>query len=409
MTDDPVLTIEPLPDCLTNPALNTVLQTLPTARLVGGVVRDTLLGRAVADIDLASPLPPDAVIAALRGAGIRVVPTGMDHGTVTAIVDGHGFEITTLRRDVETDGRHAVVAFTTDWRTDASRRDFTINAMSMTRDGAVYDYFGGVDDLNTGIVRFVGDAATRIAEDYLRILRFFRFFARYGRVGPDAATLAAIHGGVPGLHRLSVERVWSELSKILAAPDPRRAIALMETVGVIAAVVPEGAEPGRLVRLIDVGAPLDVILRMSALLTGDPVAFAERLKLSGLERDRLVALRHVPVPAPDADDAALRRALADNEGGVLVGRSWLLGGASAEWTSLRDRMAAMPRPVFPLSGRDVVAAGQPPGPTVGMVLRHVRGWWLRRGCVDDLASCREELLRCLREGDASASGAAAIT
>ena len=409
MTDDPVLTIEPLPDCLTNPALNTVLQTIPTARLVGGVVRDTLLGRAVADIDLASPLPPDSVIAALRGAGIRVVPTGMDHGTVTAVVDGHGFEITTLRRDVETDGRHAVVAFTTDWRTDASRRDFTINAMSMTRDGAVYDYFGGVDDLNTGIVRFVGDAATRIAEDYLRILRFFRFFARDGRVGPDAATLAAIHGGVPGLHRLSVERVWSELSKILAAPDPRRAIALMETVGVIAAVVPEGAEPDRLVRLIDVGAPLDVILRMSALLTGDPVAFAERLKLSGLERDRLVALRHVPVPAPDADDAALRRALADNEGGVLVGRSWLVGGASAEWTSLRDRMAAMPRPVFPLSGRDVVAAGQPPGPAVGMVLRHVRGWWLQRGCVDDLASCREELLRCLREGDASGGGAAAIT
>ena len=401
MTDRPVLTIEPLPDCLTHPALNTVLQAIPTVRLVGGVVRDTLLGRPVADIDLASPLPPDAVIAALRDAGIRVVPTGMDHGTVTAVVDGHGFEITTLRRDVETDGRHAVVAFTTDWRTDASRRDFTINAMSMTQDGAVFDYFGGVDDLNAGIVRFVGDAATRIAEDYLRILRFFRFFAWYGRVEPDAATLAALQAGVHGLHRLSAERVWSELAKILSAPDPRRAIALMETVGVIAAVIPEGADPARLVHLIDAGAPVDPILRLSALLTGDPVAFAERLKLSGLDRDRLVALRGASVPEPDADDATLRRALADNEGALLMDRSWLVGGSSAAWSGLRNRIAAMPRPVFPLSGRDVVSAGQPPGPAVGTILRHVRSWWMERGCVDDLASCRGELLRRVRESDPS--------
>ena len=401
MTDRPVLTIEPLPNCLSHPALTAILQTIPSARLVGGVVRDTLLGRAVADIDLASPLPPDAVIAVLRDAGIRVIPTGLDHGTVTAVVDGHGFEITTLRRDVETDGRHAVVAFTTDWRIDASRRDFTFNAMSMTRDGAVFDYFGGVGDLNAGIVRFVGDAGTRIAEDYLRILRFFRFFARYGRAEPDAPTLSALQTGVHGLHRLSAERVWSELVKILSAPDPRRAIALMATIGVISAVVPEGAEPGRVVRLIDAGAPIDAILRMSALLTGDPVAVAERLKLSGPERDRLVALRNASVPEPEADDATLRRALADNEAELLMDRSWLVGGASAEWTSLRKRMASMPRPVFPLGGRDVVAAGQPPGPAVGTILHQVRGWWLKRGCVDDLASCRGELLRRVREGDPS--------
>lgn len=397
MTEQPVLTLEPLPHCLTNPALNTVLQALPSARLVGGVVRDTLLGMPVADIDLASPLPPDPAIAALQSAGIRVVPTGIDHGTVTAVVDGQGFEITTLRRDVETDGRHAIVAFTTDWRTDASRRDFTINAMSMTRDGAVFDYFGGVDDLHAGIVRFVGDAPTRIAEDYLRILRFFRFFARYGRVEPDAATLSALNAGVHGLRLLSAERVWSELVKILSATDPRRAIALMETIGVIAAVVPEGAEPVRLIRLIDSGAPLDPILRMSALLSGEPMGFADRLKLSGLERDRLVALGEASVPSPDADDATLRRTLADNDAGLLLGRSWLVGGSSAEWTDLRARIAAMPRPVFPLSGRDVVAAGQPPGPAIGTILRHVRGWWLERGCVDDLVSCRDELLRCLRD------------
>ncbi len=404
MTDSPVLTIEPLPACLTNPALNAVLQTLPTARLVGGVVRDTLLGRPVADIDLATPLLPDSVITALRDARIRVVPTGLDHGTVTAVVDGHGFEITTLRRDVETDGRHAVVAFTTDWRTDASRRDFTINAMSMTRDGAVFDYFGGVSDLRAGIVRFVGDAATRIAEDYLRILRFFRFFARYGRTEPDAATLSAIHAGVPGLLRLSAERVWRELTKILSAPDPRRAIILMEAAGVIAAVVPEGADAARVIQLIEAGAPADAGLRMAALLTGDPVTFADRLKLSGPERDRLLALRHDAVPAPGSDDASLRRALADTEPGVLIDRSWLVGGSSPGWAVLRDRIAATPRPVFPLGGRDVVAIGVPPGPAVGTLLRDVRAWWLERGCMDDLVACRRKLMRSLRDTHANMVG-----
>ena len=162
------------------------------------------------------------------------MPTGLDHGTVTAVAGGRGFEITTLRRDVETDGRHAVVAFTDDWRADAARRDFTINALSMTRDGAVFDYFGGIADLRAGRVRFVGDPATRIAEDYLRILRFFRFFARYATGPADPAALAAIRAGVPGLATLSVERVWSELARILSAPDPRTAVSLMAELGVLA-------------------------------------------------------------------------------------------------------------------------------------------------------------------------------
>ena len=181
------------------------------------------------------------VIKALTGAGIKVVPTGLAHGTVTAVVNGRGFEITTLRRDVETDGRHAVVAFTADWRQDASRRDFTINAMSMVRDGTVFDYFDGTADLAAGRVRFVGDPATRIAEDYLRILRFFRFYARYGRVPPDPATLAALQAGIPGLARLSVERVWDELRRILAAPDPSEAVVLMDRLGIWAAVLPEAS------------------------------------------------------------------------------------------------------------------------------------------------------------------------
>ena len=195
-----------LPAFLSDPAVGAIFDALPHARIVGGAVRDALIGRAVADIDLATPDTPDAVAAALARSGIRCVPTGLDHGTQTAVVNGRGYEITTLRRDVETDGRHAVVAFTDDWREDAARRDFTINAMSMTRDGAVFDYFGGQADLRAGIVRFVGDAATRIAEDYLRILRFFRFFARYGGT-PDPAAVAAIRDALPGLAGLSVERV----------------------------------------------------------------------------------------------------------------------------------------------------------------------------------------------------------
>ena len=220
MSNAPALRIAP-PAFLAEPGLAAVMAALPEARVVGGAVRDTLAGRTVAEIDLATPRTPDQVTEALQAAGIRAVPTGLDHGTVTAVADGRSFEITTLRRDVETDGRHAVVTFTDDWQADAARRDFTINAMSLTRAGEVFDYFGGVADLRAGVVRFVGDPATRIAEDYLRILRYFRFFARYGRDVADPRALAAIRAGVPGLPRLSVERVWSELARILSARDPR--------------------------------------------------------------------------------------------------------------------------------------------------------------------------------------------
>src|SRR4051794_5680418 len=185
MSDTPALRLDP-PPFAQDQALARIWDALPQARVVGGAVRDALLGRAVADIDLATPRSPEQTTEALRTAGIRVVPTGLAHGTVTAVADGRGFEITTLRRDVETDGRHAVVAFTADWEADARRRDFTINALSMDRDGNVYDYAGGIADLRAGLVCFVGDAATRVAEDYLRILRFFRFQSRYGRRPPDA-------------------------------------------------------------------------------------------------------------------------------------------------------------------------------------------------------------------------------
>ncbi len=392
MSDPPTLRITP-PGFLTAPALAAVMSALPEARVVGGAVRDTLAGRAVGEIDLATPRTPEQVVEALQATGIRAVPTGLDHGTVTAVANGHGFEVTTLRRDIETDGRHAVVAFTADWRADAGRRDFTINAMSLTRTGEVFDYFGGIADLRAGMVRFVGDPATRIAEDHLRILRYFRFFARFGRGTADPAAVAAIRAGVPGIARLSAERVWHELARILRAPDPCDAVGLMAELGVLAAAVPEGADPERLARLVHADAPIDPLLRLAGLLTGDPVALAARLRLSAMDRDRLVALRAGPVPRPDDDDAMLRRLLADAAREVLIDRTWLAGGNAQESAALRARLGAMPRPVFPLEGRDILALGEPEGPRVGALLRAVRQWWLDRGCIDGKAACRAELAR----------------
>ena len=332
---------------------------------------------------------------ALERAGIRAVPTGIDHGTVTAVTPTGPIEITTLRSDEATDGRHATVAFTHDWKEDAARRDFTINAMSMAPDGTLYDYFGGADDLLAGRVRFVGDASRRIAEDYLRILRFFRFWARYGTDDPDADARAAIAAGVSGLSILSPERVWSELKRILAASDPTRAVALMAELGVLAAVLPDGADPAALAAVVASGAPVDPLLRLAELAQGDPDDLAERLRLSNDERDRLAALRDTALPRPESDDAALRRALADTPADILIGRSWLHGGGGPDWGSLRARLAAMPQPIFPLSGRDVVALGVAPGPAVGEALRAVRAWWLDNGCLADAQACTAELARQL--------------
>ena len=319
-------------------AIRRLLTVLPAARLVGGCVRDALAGRPAADIDLATPQPPDAVVAALAAAGIRAIPTGIAHGTVTALLDGRPFEITTLRRDVLTDGRHAAVAWTTNWQEDAARRDFTINALSLDAAGMLHDYFGGIADLRRSRVRFVGDATARVAEDYLRILRFFRFQARYGAGPPDPEAVSAITAGIGGIARLSPERVWSELKRILAAPDPAAALQLMAETGVLAAAVPEGAAPGRVAAL-----PPDPVLRTAALLTGDRAAFAARLRLSGAEAERLLALAG---PPPHGDDDDLRRQLADTDPDILVGRSLLAGQEPA----MRDRLGAIPAPRLPAGG-----------------------------------------------------------
>jgi poly(A) polymerase/tRNA nucleotidyltransferase (CCA-adding enzyme) len=364
------------PEFFSRPGLAGVLRALPQARPVGGCVRDSLAGVAVADIDLATATTPEQTINALENAGLRAIPTGIAHGTVTALSEGETFEITTLRRDIATDGRHAQVAFTDDWREDAARRDFTINAMSLTADGVVHDYFGGVDDLRAGIVRFVGDSGTRITEDYLRILRYFRFFARYNPAEPDPAAITAIATHRDGLAQLSVERVWSETSRILATATPDRALGLMQQLGVLALLLPE-AKLRQLNTL-----PADPILRLAALLPSG----AAPLNLSGAEAERLRALVG-PAPENTASDDDLRRLLADTAPDILISRAWIAERAA----ELRDRLARITPPVFPVQGRDLSAAGIKPGPEMGQILRELRASWLASGCHADRAALLAEL------------------
>jgi poly(A) polymerase len=385
--------IDPTP-LLSLPGVRPVLAALPGSRIVGGAVRDLLAGRPVSDVDIATPLTPEQVTDELQRAGLRAIPTGVAHGTVTALLGAATIEITTLRQDVETDGRHAVVAFTDDFRIDAARRDFTINAMSLAPDGTVSDYFGGIADLAAGRVRFVGNAAARIAEDYLRILRFFRFWGRYGASGPDAETAQALRDAAPKLSTLSSERLWSETAKILAVADPRPALRLMEALGVLAALLPRPAAgwSATFDRLAAAGAPADPVLRLAALVA-EPDPAARHLKLSNAERDRLAALSEGEVPPPDADDAALRRAVAETPAEVLIGRSFLRHAPGPVGAALRARLETTPVPIFPIHGRDGVALGLPPGPALGEALRQVRAWWLAGGCVATAEACRAELAR----------------
>ena len=414
--DPPVGRIAP-PAFLADPAPAAVLAALPGARAVGGAVRDALAGREVADVDVAAPFPPERIAARLAAAGLRVHETGLAHGTLTAVLDGQPVEVTSLRRDVLTDGRHAVVEWTTDWREDAARRDFTMNALSLSATGELWDYFGGRADLEAGRVRFVGDPATRLAEDHLRALRYFRFQARYGRGAPDPAAVAAIRGAVGSLSRLSAERVWMELKRLLMAPDPAEAVALMEETGVLPAILgPDCLGAARHLRaLAEIGAPADPMLRFDALLTHGAAEAARRLKASNEEVQRLVAryrAGHDLLPMQPAiaeggpDDDTLRRLLAEQPACALrdaawhrqaVNRAWgWQGPEDAAWVRLRDRLAAMPVPAFPLLGRDALALGVKPGPEMGRLLAETRRWWLEGGCTAEAAACRARLAEMMR-------------
>ncbi len=274
------------------------------ARFVGGCVRDGLLGLPDVgrELDVATPERPDQVIRLLERAGLPAIPTGLAHGTVTTIADDRPFEITTLRRDVACDGRHAEVEFTDDFALDAARRDFTINAMSCDDAGRLYDYFGGRADLAAGRVRFVGEAAARIAEDYLRILRFFRFFAYYGRPPADAEALAACRAAAPELRRLSGERIQAEMMRLLEAEEPVPALRLMVETGVLGEVIPGPVALERLARLIELAPESDPLVRLAALLRPPPADSAaaakvvDRWRMANRDAARLLAMTQEPLP-----------------------------------------------------------------------------------------------------------------
>ncbi|MCQ4160670.1 CCA tRNA nucleotidyltransferase [Roseomonas sp. GC11] len=391
MTDDPPTDHLPPPEWLLRGTPAAVLAALPGARAVGGVVRDALAGRPVHDVDVAAPYPPEEIAARLQAAGLKVFETGLHHGTVTAVLAHEPVEVTSLRRDLATDGRHATVEWTTDWRQDAARRDFTFNAMSMDAAGRFWDYFGGREDLAAGRLRFVGDPATRLAEDYLRVLRFFRFHARYGRGAPEPVALDALRAAVPGLPRLSAERVWMELKRLLEGPQPATALALMRETGVLAAVLPEAGDITPLARSQAPAAPL---LRLALLLPQGmaPEALARRLRFSGEEAKRLRALLTLPPPAPGLGEDDLRRLLAEHPADLAQDLAWVAEARDGQdRAALRERILGTPRPVFPLQGRDAIAAGLPPGPAIGQALARVRAWWMAQGCRATLEECLGEL------------------
>jgi len=400
------------PPWMTHPATRAVIAALEAAggagcaRFVGGCVRNAVLKQPVADIDIATTLTPDAVTRALAAAGLKAVPTGIDHGTVTAVAQGRPFEITTLRRDVETDGRRAVVAFTTDWAEDAQRRDFRLNALYADPAGRLYDpTAGGLADARAGRIVFVGDPDTRIREDALRILRFFRFLAWYGRGEPDAAGLAACARLRDLIAGLSAERVSAELLKLLAAEDPRPAARLMAQTGVLAVALPEAQGLDRFERLVGIETEMlftwDALLRLAALLPDDPVraiAVAERLRLSGAQRDRLAAALN---PEP-----RLVSWMSPRETRRLVYRlgvepfcdratlAWAASGrpaATTQWRAQLPTAQSWTPPRFPLTGEEVMAAGVAKGPLVGEVLREVEAWWVENDFPDDKLALIERL------------------
>jgi poly(A) polymerase len=345
-------------------------------RYVGGAVRDELLGLPVSDMDFATRLRPDEVIARLEKARIKAVPTGIEHGTITAVADGQPAEVTTLRADVSTDGRRATVAFTDDWMADASRRDFTINALyADPEDGEVHDYFGGLDDLQARRVRFIGDPLVRIAEDHLRILRFFRFHARFGNGAPDATALDACTARANDLMALSRERIADELLKLLGLENPASTVALMIERGIFRPVLPEIDGAGRLEHLIaaeqQAGLDPDAVRRLSALLPPVPEqaeAIAARLKLSNKARKRLA------LAAADALSSN-PRALAYWIGKEGAQDRLLLAGKPADAAALES----WPLPRLPITGGQLIKRGVPQGPQVAKTLQAIERAWVDAG------------------------------
>lgn len=391
---------------MTAPETRAVLAALgqENARFVGGPVRNALLEQPVLDIDIATTLTPGDVLQRLEAAGLKAVPTGIAHGTITAIANGQPFEITTLRRDVETDGRRAVVAFSKDWREDAARRDFTMNALYASADGEVFDYVDGMRDLKAGRVRFVGDAATRIREDYLRILRLFRFHAWYGAGDIDSGALHAAAAERAGLSGLSGERVQKELLRLLAARDPLPALRAMAATGILAAVLPVALNFERLERLAAIDADSffepDSILRLAALLADESSArcTAHDLRLSNAAAERLTGAlageEKIVSYLSIKEVRKLLYRLGPERFKDRVRLKWAEDRKSSnavQWRALLALADSWERPRFPLTGAHVMAAGVPQGPLVGQILAEVEAWWVESDFIEDDFSLAERL------------------
>jgi poly(A) polymerase len=380
---------------LTEPETQAVMQALGNARFVGGAVRNALLGLAVADIDIAVPVPPERILELLEAAGIKAIPTGFDHGTVTAIKNGKVFEVTSLRRDVATDGRHAVAAYTSEWDEDAARRDFTINALYAAGDGEIFDYAGGLEDLVAGRVRFVGDPRARIAEDYLRILRLFRFHAWYGKGEMDGDALRAAGEARAGLKQLSGERIAKELLRLLECPNPVPVLRVMTAAGILPELLPFALQLPRLEHLIHIDAdnffPPDPVLRLAALLPGEisaARAAAEGLRFSTANRNRLEALAGagaaLPLSAREAHKLLYKIGVPAFRDRVRL--AWAAaapGDKALAWRMLLAVADAWRQPHFPLSGREVMESGVPEGPLVGKILAEVENWWIENDFPED--------------------------
>jgi poly(A) polymerase len=376
---------------LNEPRLQKVLQVLNVegeTRIAGGAVRNALLGVAIGDVDLATILLPQQITDVAKRAGFGAHPTGIDHGTVTVTHDKAAFEVTTLRRDVETDGRHAVVAFTENWAEDAARRDFTINAMYCDALGKIYDYTKGYQDIQKRKVRFVGEASARITEDYLRILRFFRFHAWYGKNPPDAEGLEACVKLKAGLKKLSVERVRQELLKLLAAPNAVDTLQVMATTSVLKVVLPHTEQWRTLERL-----PADQLLRLF-VLAKQPGKLKERLRLSNDDASRLQAMTVAPHITPAFSEAERRRVLYQ-----LGAKGWRdavsLSHAQSKakaddptWLALGDLASTWVAPRLPVKGTDLIGVGMHPGPKMGQVLSALEDWWV----ANDFTPTRQDLM-----------------
>jgi poly(A) polymerase len=385
-------------------------------RFVGGCVRDAILRRPIRDIDIATRDPPEQVMILLEKAGIKAIPTGISHGTITALIGEAHFEITTLRCDIESYGRHARVKFTDDWMVDAARRDFTINAMSCRPDGMIFDPFDGLTDLGAGRVRFVGDAKRRIEEDVLRLLRYFRFHAHYGRPPADIEALAACRAQVHKLANLSGERLCGEVMNLLLAPDPSAILLLMRGQQILSHFLPEAQDFGRLRvlafletrGLVRPGLNVDSLRRLAAVLTVDAsqaLSVARRFKLSGAQTDRLIALA-APREMPDASmDAAAARRLLHRLGATCFRDLLLLAWArrkatgdrmtpseSGRWMGLLDQADGWIPLQLPVHGQDLIDLGVPSGPRIGALLAEMELWWEN----GDFRANREEALARLK-------------